>query len=56
MTFNVSCPNFCDLESKPNEMWEFGERCLKLWGIVALLPRQSEHEECPVEAIKRSVE
>ncbi len=34
MTFNVSCPNSCDLKSKPDEMREIGERCLKLWGIV----------------------
>ena len=34
MTFNVSCPNSCDLKSKSDEMREIGERCLKLWGIV----------------------
>ena len=34
MTFNVSCTNSCDLKSKPDEMREIGERCLKLWGIV----------------------
>jgi hypothetical protein len=34
MTFSVSCPNSCDLKSKPDEMREIGERCLKLWGIV----------------------
>ena len=33
MTFNVSSPNSCDLKSKPDELREIGERCLRSWGI-----------------------
>ncbi|MCG3178608.1 MAG: hypothetical protein BIFFINMI_00936 [Phycisphaerae bacterium] len=34
MTFDVSCPNSCNLKSKPDEMRAVGERCLKLWGVA----------------------
>jgi hypothetical protein len=34
MTFHVSCPNSCDLKSKPDAMRVIGERCLKLFGIA----------------------
>ena len=34
LSFNVSCPNSCDLKSRPDELRAVGERCLKLWGIV----------------------
>lgn len=34
LTFNVSCPNSCDLKSKTDETRAIGERCLKLWGIT----------------------
>jgi len=33
LTFTVGYPNSCDLKSKPDEMRDLGERCLKLWGI-----------------------
>ena len=29
LTFNVSCPNSCDLKSKPDEMRAIGEWCLR---------------------------
>jgi hypothetical protein len=34
LSFTVSCPNSCDLKSRPDEVRAVGERCLKLWGIV----------------------
>lgn len=34
MTFNVSCPNTCDLKSKPEEMQVIGDRCIRTWGIL----------------------
>jgi len=34
MTFNVSCPNTCDLKSKPDDMRVIGERCIRRWGIL----------------------
>ena len=34
LTFNVSCPNTCDLKSQPDDLRSIGERCLKLWEIV----------------------
>jgi len=34
LSFNVSCPNSCDLKSKPDEMRAIGERCLRLWGVT----------------------
>jgi len=34
LTFRVSCPRYCNLKSKPDEMQSIGQRCLKLWGIV----------------------
>jgi len=33
MTFNVSCPNTCDLKSKPDDVRVVGERCAKRWEI-----------------------
>lgn len=35
MTFHISCPNTCDLKSKPDELRVVGERCLRRWGILA---------------------
>ncbi|GIW81356.1 MAG: hypothetical protein KatS3mg105_3163 [Gemmatales bacterium] len=34
MTFNVSCPNTCDLKSKPDDVRVVGERCIQRWGIL----------------------
>lgn len=34
MTFSVSCPNSCDLKSRPDEMRAIGEHCLRLWGVT----------------------
>jgi len=34
MTFNISCPNTCDLKSKPDDVRVIGERCVKRWGIL----------------------
>ena len=34
MTFNVSCPNTCDLKSKPDDVRVVGERCVKRWEIL----------------------
>lgn len=33
MTFNVSCPNSCDLKGRPDEQRAIGERCLRLWEV-----------------------
>jgi CxxC motif-containing protein len=30
----VSCPNTCDLKSKPEEMQVIGDRCIRTWGIL----------------------
>lgn len=35
LTFDVLVPNSCNLKSKPDEQREVGERCLKLWKVVA---------------------
>ena len=35
LTFDVSAPNSSNLKSKPEEQREAGERCLKLWKVVA---------------------
>lgn len=34
MTFNVTCPNTCDLKSKPDDVRVVGERCIQRWGIL----------------------
>ena len=34
MTFSISCPNTCDLKSKPDDVRVVGERCVKRWGIL----------------------
>lgn len=34
MTFNVSCPNSCDLKGRPDEQRAIGDRCLRLWEVV----------------------
>ncbi len=34
MTFNVSCPNTCDLKSKPDDVRVVGERCIQSWEIL----------------------
>jgi len=34
MTFNVSCPNSCDLKGRPDEQRAIGERCLRLWEVA----------------------
>ncbi len=34
MTFNVNCPNTCDLKSKPDDVRVVGERCVKRWEII----------------------
>lgn len=34
LSFNVRCPNWSDLKSRPDEMRAVGERCLRLWGIT----------------------
>lgn len=34
LTFNVSCPNTCDLKTKPDEVRVVGERCVKRWEIL----------------------
>jgi hypothetical protein len=34
MTFKVTAPSSCNLKSKPDELREVGERCLRLWGIT----------------------
>lgn len=34
LSFNVSCPNSCDLKSKPDELRAIGDRCLRLWGVT----------------------
>jgi hypothetical protein len=31
LRFSVSCPNSCDLKSKPDELRAIGERCPRLW-------------------------
>lgn len=35
LTFDVLVPYSCNLKSKPDEQREVGERCLKLWEIIA---------------------
>jgi hypothetical protein len=35
LTFNVSCPNTCDLKTKPDEVRVVGERCVKRWEILS---------------------
>ena len=35
LTFDVSAPNSSNLKSKPDEQRAVGERCLKLWKVVA---------------------
>jgi hypothetical protein len=35
MTFHVSCPNTCDLKTKPDDVRVVGERCLKRWEILS---------------------
>ena len=34
MTVNVSCPNTCDLKSKPEEQVAIGRACFVRWGII----------------------
>jgi len=34
LSFNVSCPDSCDLKSKTDDMRAAGERCLRLWRIT----------------------
>ena len=34
LRFSVSCPNSCDLKSKPDELRAIGERCLRLWEVT----------------------
>ncbi len=34
MTFHVSCPNTCDLKSKPDDVRVVGERCIRRWGML----------------------
>jgi hypothetical protein len=34
MTFHVSCPNTCDLKSKPDDVRVVGQRCIRRWGIL----------------------
>ena len=34
MTFHVSCPDRCDLKSKPDDMRLTAERCMKRWEIL----------------------
>ncbi len=34
MTFNVGVPNTCDLKSKPDDVREIGERCIRRWGVL----------------------
>lgn len=34
MTVNVSCPNTCDLKSKPEEQEIIGRACFVRWGIL----------------------
>ena len=34
MTVNVSCPNTCDLKSKPEEQELIGRACFVRWGII----------------------
>lgn len=34
MTVNVSCPNTCDLKSKPEEQEVIGKTCFVRWGII----------------------
>lgn len=34
MTFNVSCPNTCDLKSKPDDVRVIGERLIRSWEIL----------------------
>jgi hypothetical protein len=34
MTFHIGLPNTCDLKSKPDEVREVGERCIRRWGIL----------------------
>jgi hypothetical protein len=34
MTVNVSCPNTCDLKSKPEEQEMIGRACFVRWGII----------------------
>ncbi len=34
MTFNVSCPNTCDLKGKRDDERVVGERCVQRWGIL----------------------
>lgn len=34
MTFNVSCPNTCDLKGKPDDVRVVGERCIKRWEVL----------------------
>lgn len=34
LTFTVCLPNTCDLKSKPDNVREIGERCLRQWGMI----------------------
>lgn len=34
MTFHISCPNTCDLKSKPDDVRVVGERCIRRWGML----------------------
>jgi hypothetical protein len=34
MTVNVSCPNTCDLKSKPEEQEAIGKSCFVRWGVI----------------------
>lgn len=34
MTFSVSCPNSCDLKSRPDDQRAIGERCLRMWEVA----------------------
>ncbi|MBX3403827.1 MAG: hypothetical protein KF699_10495 [Phycisphaeraceae bacterium] len=34
VSFSVSCPNSCDLKSRPDAQRAIGERCLRLWEVT----------------------
>lgn len=34
MTFKVSCPNTCDMKTKPDDVRVIGDRCIQRWGIL----------------------
>jgi hypothetical protein len=34
MSFSVSCPNSCDLKSRPDDQRAIGERCLRMWEVA----------------------